>query len=42
MITADELLASPVDLLTHLSKLNPSSAIRARSCELNGPRNWRS
>ena len=28
MITADELLASPVDLLTHLSKLSPSSAIR--------------
>ena len=27
MITADELLASPVDLLTHLSKLNPASAI---------------
>ena len=28
MITADELLASPVNLLTHLSKLNPASAIR--------------
>ncbi len=28
MITADELLASPVDLLAHLSKLNPASAIR--------------
>ena len=28
MITADELLASPVNLLAHLSKLNPASAIR--------------
>mgnify|MGYP001244633809 FL=1 len=28
MITADELLASPVNLLAHLSKLSPSSAIR--------------
>lgn len=28
MITADELLASPVNLLSHLNKLSPSSAIR--------------
>ena len=28
MITADELLASPVNLLAHLNKLSPSSAIR--------------
>lgn len=28
MITADELLTSPVNLLAHLNKLSPSSAIR--------------
>lgn len=28
MITADELLASPVNLLAHLNKLNPTSALR--------------
>ena len=41
MITADELLTSLVNLLVHLNKLSPSSAIRDEAASSNGPRNWR-